>query len=323
MLNLYKLEIFRMVVEAGSFSRAADRLYLSQSAISQHIQDLEASLGTRLFERGPRGVRLTPAGAILQEYTRCILNLLAEAENAVMNVEEISSGQLRIGATPGVGGYLLPEWIQTFRTRYPHLVVSLQTDVTARITAALLNRTLDIGFIEGELDEDDTLAALVLESVPQRVVVGHNHPWYGQTSIAVTQLRGQPFIVRPPHSQTRIWLEQMLNRYNIEPVIAAELDSPEAIKQAVIAGMGISILPEYVIRRERELRLLNAIEVADADLRRDLKLVWAQRQPLNPIVRAFMLHLSSQFPQVLKPLSAFPPPRVDSGIRPVTDTCPR
>lgn len=323
MLQSYKLEIFNAVIETGSFSRAAERLYLTQSAVSQHIQDLEATLGTKLFERGARGVRLTPSGEILQEYTRCILNLLVEAENAVMNVEGISGGQLRIGATPGVGGYLLPEWIQAFRTRYPRLVVSLQTDVTARVTAAILSRALDIGFIEGELDDDEALTALVLESVPQRVVIGKNHPWYDQTSIPVDRLDGQAFIMRPPHSQTRIWLEQVLSQHGIQPEVAAELDSPEAIKQAVIAGMGISILPEYVIRRERELRLVHVLEVSGANMQRELKLVWNNRQPLNPIVRAFMLHLSLQYPQVARPLSAFPPARDGSQTGPSTNSCPR
>ncbi len=324
MLDSRKLEIFNAVVEAGSFSRAAESLYLSQSAVSQHIQELEATLGTKLFERQARGVHLTASGEILRDYTRCILNLLIEAENTIMNVEAVSSGQLRIGATPGIGGYVLPDWIQPFRVRYPQLMVSLQTDVTTRIMAAILNRALDIGFIEGELDDHDALEVLVLESIPQRVVVGQHHPWYGQPAVTVEELRGQPLIVRPLHSQTRIWLEQLLARHAISPTIAAELDSPEAIKQAVIAGMGISVLPEYVIRRERDLGLIHLLTVDGANMQRDLKLVWATRTALNPIVRAFLLHLSNQYPQVNQPLSAFPSPGdsvIWRGLPP--DSCPR
>jgi DNA-binding transcriptional LysR family regulator len=89
MLSLYKLEIFNAVVQEGSFSRAAQRLYLTQPAVSQHIQSLESSLGTRLFKRGRRGVQLTPAGEMLHDYTRCIMRLLAEAESAITNVEYV------------------------------------------------------------------------------------------------------------------------------------------------------------------------------------------------------------------------------------------
>lgn len=324
MFDSRRLEIFNAVLEAGSFSRAAERLYLTQSAVSQHIQELEAALNTRLFEREPRGVRLTLAGEILRDYTRCILSLMAEAKHAVMNLEGLSTGQLRIGATPGVGGYVLPDWIQPFRVRYPQFMVSLQTDVTTRITTAILNRTLDIGFIEGELDGDRALSILVLESIPQGVAVGQQHPWYGQESVPVDSLRGQPFIVRPPHSQTRIWLDQLLARHRVQPTIAAELDSPEAIKQAVIAGMGISVLPEYVIRHERDLGLIHLLTVSGADMQRDLKLVWANRAALSPMVRAFLLHLSNQYPQVKQLLAEFPPLGDGaswSGLPP--DACPR
>jgi len=119
MINLNKLEIFTIVVRAGSFSAAAEQLLMSQPAVSQHVQDLEASLGTRLFERGRRGVTLTAAGATLHGYTRAIFDLVAAAENAVTDVEHLATGQITVGATPGISAYLLPEPIQEFHSRYP------------------------------------------------------------------------------------------------------------------------------------------------------------------------------------------------------------
>ncbi len=300
MLSLYKLEVFNAVIEAGSFSRAAERLYLTQSAVSQHIQDLEASLGARLFERRARGVELTSAGQVLQDYTRCILNLLAEAQNAVTNVEQLSSGQIRVGATPGAGGYLVPEWMQSFRERYPRLTIALTTDVTAEIVTRILSRALDIGFVEGEIDDQTGLETLELQAIPQYVVIGRTHPWYGRQAIAVRELDGQPLVIRPAHSQTRVWLDGLLTRWGVKPVMVAELDSLEAIKQALIAGMGFSILPEYVVRRECDLGVLAALPVHDALLDRTLRLIWDGRRPLNPVSRAFLRHLSSAFPQLLK-----------------------
>lgn len=300
MLSLHKLEIFNAVVEAGSFTRAADRLYLTQSAVSQHIQDLEASLGTKLFERRARGVELTSAGRVLQDYVRCILNLLAEAENAITQVEHLSGGQIRVGATPGVGGYLLPEWMQAFRSQYPQLTVVLITDVTAEIVNRVLNRALDVGFVEGELEGQPALHTLDLQAIPQYVVIGRSHVWYGRSSLAAYELDGQSCVVRPPPSQTRIWLDGVLARWGVKPMIVAELDSLEAIKQALIAGMGFSILPEYVVRRECELGILSALPVHDAPLQRTLRLIWDGRRPLNPVSRAFLRHLSGVFPPLLK-----------------------
>ncbi len=109
MLDLHKLNIFAAVARTGSFSAAAEQLLLSQPAVSQHVHDLEAGLGTRLFERGRRGVMLTPAGAQLYDYAQAIFRLVAEAESAVTDVANLAAGQLAVGATPGVSVYLLPE----------------------------------------------------------------------------------------------------------------------------------------------------------------------------------------------------------------------
>jgi DNA-binding transcriptional LysR family regulator len=299
MISLYKLEVFNMVVQAGSFSAAAERLFLSQPAVSQHVQALESSLGVQLFERGPRGVRLTASGEILYDYTRCILSLLSEAESAVTNVSQLNSGQIRIGATPGVGSYVLPGWIQAFRMRYPKLTVSLLTDVTARVVAALLNHTLDAGFIEGELTDVPELEQVVLQTVSQWVVVSPDHAWAARDAVSLNALRGEPFVMRTPESQTSLWLLQTLKNFDVVPHIVAEFDNPEAIKQAVIAGMGISILPEYVFQHEREAGRLHALALQDVPLQRDLKLVWNARYPLTPVARAF---LTGQFPYLLPKL---------------------
>jgi DNA-binding transcriptional LysR family regulator len=117
MLDLYKLQIFSVVVQEGSFSAAAERLYMTQSAVSQHIKELEASLGRQLFQRGWRGVRLTSHGEILNRYTGEIFALVTKAESALTDIEHLTSGRVSIGATPGIGIYLAPDWVQYFRAR--------------------------------------------------------------------------------------------------------------------------------------------------------------------------------------------------------------
>jgi DNA-binding transcriptional LysR family regulator len=314
MLSLYKLEIFNAVVQEGSFSRAAGRLYLTQPAVSQHMQSLESSLGTRLFKRERRGVQLTPAGEMLHDYTRCIMRLLAEAEGAITNVEQLDNGQIRIGATPGASTYLVPDWMRAFQNRFPHLSIVLLTDVTDQVAAGILNRSLDLGFIEGELEADERLDQVVLQQVNQCIVVGQGHPWYAQSAVSITALAGQPFITRPRNSQTRVWLDQLLTRHNIALNVVAEFDNPEAIKQAVISGMGITILPEYAVRLEQKLGMIRALPVQDVVLERALKLIWRREEPFAPVTGAFLTHLADQFPQLLAlpqyhPILAIPPAR--------------
>ncbi|MBZ0310121.1 MAG: LysR family transcriptional regulator, partial [Anaerolineae bacterium] len=226
MIDFRKLEIFYAVTEAGSFSAAAENLYLTQSAVSQHMKELESSLGTALFKRERRGVQLTPAGVILQDYTRRILHLLAEAEAAVTDVSQLSGGQIRIGATPGIGTSVLPAWMQTFRSRYPRLALSLVTDTTSGIAQRVRQQQLDLGFIEGELEIMPSIEQKILQTVQQVVVVGQQHPCYLRQSIVLRELHGQPMVMRPAGTYTRRWLDSIFHQHQVSPRIAAELDSP-------------------------------------------------------------------------------------------------
>jgi len=298
MLNLYKLEIFAIVVQSGSFSAAADRLLLTQPAVSQHIQDLEAALGARLFDRGRRGVTLTPAGEKLHDYTRSILRLVAEAEAAVTDVTQLASGELTTVATPGVSVYLLPDWVQAFREEYPNLSVQVQTSTTPQIVAQLQSGKADVGLIEGELEEIDTagIGALALEEVEQLIVVGPAHPWWNRASIVCADLNGQNFVMRQRTSQTRLWLDSRFRAAGTTIQVVAEFDNVESIKRAVSKNMGVSILPGYAIAAEVESGMLRGLAVTDKPLCRTLKLVWNTNSVFSPVARAFLRFLEPHFP---------------------------
>lgn len=299
MLSLYKLELFDTVAAEGSFSKAAERMSLTQPAVSQHIRDLEASLGAELFRRDYRGVTLTPAGETLLDYTRCILRLVADAEAAVANLESLSTGKLHIGATPGAGVYLLPEWIPSFNARYPQLSVSLRTDTTDVIASELLAQHLDLGFVEGEIEIHLPLTAMVLREIQLYVVVGREHTWWERSSISISQLDGHPFITRTLGSHTRAWVDRLLEKYGVRPQIIADFDNPDAIRTAVASGAGVTILPDWSVQDvEGERFRLLAIE--EEDLKRTLKLVWNEETPMQPVSRAFLSQLAERFPQLTR-----------------------
>lgn len=304
MLSLYKLEIFNAVIDTGSFSAAAGQLFMSQPAVSQHIHDLEASLGTRLFDRGTRGVTPTAQGLILHDYARQVFALLAEAENKLVDVENLESGGTTVAATPGVSVYLLPDWIGAFRGRYPRLTVSLQTGITTQVSADVLAHRADVGFVEGELDDPAParLGVLELEQMEQYVVVGPNHAWWDSAQVSLPALGEQTLLMRPPRSQSRIWLDGVLGRHGLHPQVGAEFDNLESIKRSLMAGTCVAVLPSYVVRHDVMLGLLHAIPVEGAPLQRTLKLLWDRDRPFSPVTRALLRHLSATYDQ-LTPLA--------------------
>ncbi len=300
MLSLYKLEIFSMVVQYGSFSAAANHLYMTQSAVSQHIQDLEASLGTKLFIRGRRGVQLTHSGEKLHAHTTQILAMVAAAENDVMDVANLANGHASIGSTPNIGIYTLPDWIRGFRERYPNLTLALQTGTTSDIVNGVLNHQLDIGFVEGEVEKmrRSRLGVLMLQDIKMVLVVGPKHIWWDRTQIAIKELDAQAFVMRPRNSQTRIWLDELFQEHNIQPIVSAEFDNPESLKQSVSGGPCVTVLPTYAVENDLLTERLRAIPIENVSLHRVLKLVWDRQIPLSPIARTFLSFMAEQLPQL-------------------------
>lgn len=303
MLDLYKLSIFLQVAEQGSFSRAAEHLYMTQSGVSQHIQELEASLGVRLFLRERRGVTPTASGYLLLDYATTIMSLASEAEAVVADLAHSDQTSLNIGATPGVSVYLLPEWLDQFQRSYPDLSISVQTATTEHVAHELIRDQLDLGFMEGELDESRyvELAHVNLQDVEQLIVVGHTHPWWDHESLKLADLHEQALVVRQAHSQTREWLDQLFQQHGIQPRIVAELDNLESIKRMVLSGRCFAILPEYAVRHEQELGLMHVIPVRDHTMQRTLKLAWKRSTSRSPVVRAFLRIVQKQFPQLQLP----------------------
>lgn len=301
-LKLTKLEVFAIVAEEGSFSAAAERLHLSQPAISRHMLELETVLGIRLFKRLRRGVALTRGGEILHDYTRRILWLVGEAEGALTDVTQLTMGKVNLGATPGVSVYLLPAWAQSFMNAYPNLTVRSTTGTTGEVVESLMTGRCDMGAVEGELDnwQNESLGYVVLQDIDLALVVGPEHEWWEADSITIQQLDGAIFITRQPDSRTRVWIDTTLKAQGIEPRLVAEFDNPEAIKEAVMNGAGATILPTYAFAREAKAGFLRAVPIADLTLKRQVKLLWDADRPLSPVARAFMAHLAELFPALVE-----------------------
>jgi DNA-binding transcriptional LysR family regulator len=300
MITLHKLSLFIVVYDRGSFNRAAQELYMAQSVVSQHIQSLETALGTPLFTRSARGVRPTQAGDILYQYAHKMLRLLTDAEQDIMQLNQAAQQQLVVGSTPGISVYLLPLWLQHFQLAHANVSVALQTVLTGDVVRGVLDGRYQLGFLEGELGELDqeALGRMRLYDIDYFVTVNGQHPWANLPSLPMNDLTQQPFINRQPTSRTRRWLDQTLSAHGVHLHTIAELDSPGAIKYALLNQMGITILPTYVVEREVERGELRCIPLAELELKRPLMLVWDKRHAFSPMQRAFIRLLAHEHPHL-------------------------
>jgi len=297
MLTLYQLRIFLTVAEEGSLTRAAERLFLTQPAVSQHIRTLEKQIGTQLFERGRRGMRLTPAGEVLVEYAQRILRLTIEAQQAALVASQKIFGDFQLGASPGVGACLAPRWIHRLHEQYPDMRVRLRTDKTPVVIRELVRGDIDIAIVEGEI-EIGPFFVTPLWDEEIVLVVGPEHPWWGRDKVDPRELHDQGFIMREPESLTRAWEVQTLSKYGVHAHPVAELDSPSAIKRAVQSGLGIALLPQFAIQQEINEGRLHPVRLTTGPLSRTLKLAWTDESLHNSAVMAFIRVLSAEFPHL-------------------------
>lgn len=293
MLDLRKLQIFVQVVQAGSFSGAAERLLMTQSGVSQHIQDLERGFAAPLFERRARGVELTDSGRLLLGYAEQLLQIAHEAELALTTLTQNTHAAVRLGATPGIGTYVLPTCLTEFQGRYPQIQIDLTTRTTPQVLEAVQSGALDLGIVEGEPEPaDPAVRVRRLASVPQWLVVGPQHPWWDRASVALDELPLTSLITRQRGSHSRLWLDQVLASAGLTVRIAAEFDNVESIKRATAGGKSATILPRYAFEQELAFGLLRVIPWRGIDLRRQLSAVWASVLPPGPAASAFLASIT-------------------------------
>lgn len=289
-LDLHKLRVFVAVAERQHFTRAAEELSISQPALTAHVRDLERHLGTPLFERAGRGVRLTDTGHLVLGYARRLLALAVELQEAVDDVQGLRAGELRIGASTTIGEYLLPATLGAFRLRYPAVKVSVEIANTGRIADQVRHGELHLGLVGEPLDDPD------LESEPFRddelvLIVPPGHAWAGR-EIAAGDLNGAALVVRERGSATRDVAEASLARLGARPTIALELGGTEAVKGAVAAGLGVAFVSACAVLPELATGRLERATVAGLAIRRQFQVVQRRGRHLTAAERAFLLVLN-------------------------------
>lgn len=269
---LDELRTFHEVARRRSFTRAAEELALTQPAVSGHVRRLERHLGARLFVVRHRRVFLTPEGEVLFAFAERVFNLLADAARAVDEVKALERGQLRLGASTTIGIYVLPPVLGAFARRYPQVRISLDIDTTAEIVARVRRSDLPLGLVEAEVEPD---GLLVQRFLTDRLVliVSPDHPWARRGRTEVEELARAALIQREPGSGTRALVERALHARGLAPRVVMELGNTEAIKRAVMAGLGVAFVSRYTVAGELRAGQLVAVETPELALERVFHLV--------------------------------------------------
>ncbi|MEP6986235.1 MAG: LysR family transcriptional regulator [Chloroflexota bacterium] len=285
-LNLHLLRIFTTVATTGNFSQAAKQLFISQPAVSRGVQELERQLDLVLIDRSMNSFTLTEGGRLLYQHGLHIFAAERAAEIALEELHGLVRGQLALGASQTIGTYLLPPLLRQFHRRYPGVRLMLDILNTHQIIERLVSAPLDLAFVEGPVDQPNLIIS------PWRVdtlvvIAAPDHPLVKKQPLSAADILTQPFIMREIGSGTRENIEMAVKARGVQLDIAMELGGTSAIKEAVAAGLGISIVSEATIKLERTVGKLVVLDVPDFILTRTMSQIAVAQRPLSRAATIF------------------------------------
>lgn len=308
--TLDQLRILKAIAAEGSFKRAADSLYVSQPAVSLQVQNLERQLDVPLFDRGGRRAQLTEAGHLLLSYGDRILTLCQETCRAIEDLQNLQGGTLIIGASQTTGTYLLPRMIGLFRQKHPEVAVQLHVHSTRRTAWSVANGQIDLAIIGGEVPPElqDSLEIIPYAEDELALILPVIHPFAQVDVVQKDDLYKLQFITLDSQSTIRKVIDQVLTRSGIETrrlKIEMELNSIEAIKNAVQSGLGAAFVSVSAIEKELQMGILHRAKIQDVVVKRILSVIVNPNRYRSKASQAFMEEILPEF-------SSYEPPTPES-----------
>ena len=286
-MDLAQLEIFLSIAEEKSFSRAAEKMSRTQPALSIAIKRLEEELGETLFDRSSKSGTLTEAGRILLSYAQKMINLRAEAVEAVGELRGMFRGRLTIGANESTSLYLLPPLLLEYRQRHPSIKIEVYRNVSERIPSEVLERNLDFGFLSYDplLPSLESLKVYNDELV---LVVPPKHRLTKQKVVTVRDLGGEQFVAHNVKTPARTRIFELFAQHRTPLNICVELATLDTIKDFVQRQVGIAILPRLAVRDELASGKLIEVPVKGMKIEKMLRLVYRREQSLSHAAKSFL-----------------------------------
>ncbi len=276
-ITIQQLECLIHLVAEKNFSRAARKMLLTQPSLSKHIKNLEDATGVRLVNREGAGVSLTPEGKLLYDFARKVLFLREDVKERMARLQNTSSGAVQISASTLPAAYILPQVLHLFRKQYPEIQTYVRSANSDDVIEMVLEQQSEIGFI-GKMPQNKKLHSEPLWQDRLILVVPPDHPWADVPGISMKELLKTPFVLREKGSATREIMANYLMAHediNLNQFhIIAEMGGAEAVKEAVMAGMGVSVLSVHTVRRELRLGLLKEVQVQDWNIERNVYMIF-------------------------------------------------
>lgn len=284
-VTLRQMRVFTAVAQQKSFTRAARELHLTQPAVSQQVKLLEAELGLPLFEHIGRTIHLTAAGEELLRYATQITDLLRSAGEALAAMRGLKRGVLKLGAV-STAKYFAPSLLSAFTPEYPQVAIRFSVGNREEIIRQLAANEIDL-VIMGRPPRELVTTAEPFAKHPLVIIAAPDHPLAAKRRIALKQLSTENFVIREAGSGTRASMEHVFREHGVPFQASMEVDSNETIKQAVMAGMGISFISMHTVSLELAAGKLVILNVAGLPLQRDWYVIHLREKQLSPITAAF------------------------------------
>ncbi|MHB1131065.1 MAG: LysR substrate-binding domain-containing protein [Chloroflexota bacterium] len=291
-MNLEQLQTFCAVAEQGGFSRAAAARYLAQSTVSMQIAGLEKELGVRLFERLGWRVVLTDAGRDLLGRTTRILSEVEDARRAMAEHRGLVAGRLQIGASHTVGNYVVPNLFGQYNALYPGVRLVLEIATTPRVAERVAEGSLDLGLVEAPVEGSD-LVTRPFQTDELVLLVPKTHPWVGLGAIDPAELATERFITREPDSVSRRIVRERLRALGVELQPTLEMGTPEAVREAVSAGLGVGIVSRHVASLALAAGVVAEVAVRGLRAERYLRAVLHSQKQVGLALAEFLLLLGA------------------------------
>ena len=294
--DLRQLEIFSKVVELGSFSKAADIVFLAQASVSERVATLENMVGAKLLDRLGRQVIPTKAGELLYKHALLLLDMKRTASLEMQGFLGLRSGSIHMGGSTIPGEFILPEMIKRFREKRPLMSVSLTIGDSKEIADLVLDGNLELGVI-GSKNVHRSLIRNELWQDELVLVVPAQHRWAKKREISLEELTEEPFILREAGSGTLKIMEDYLHESGLKGtkslIIAARLSTSTAVKEGIKTGLGVSILSIRALKTELDNGILKALKIKDLPMSRKFYLIRDRRRTASPLCHALIEFLLS------------------------------
>jgi DNA-binding transcriptional LysR family regulator len=295
-ISLQQMEALICLAEERSFSRAAKRMLLTQPALTKNIRNVEDCLGVKVVNRSNAGVSLTPEGKILYDYAQRISKLRKEAGEKIDKLHEKTGGNIYMSASTIPANYILPRAMSLFRQKHPDIQIYIKTEDSEEVLNMVLDNEVELGCI-GKKPLDRKLVSEPLWDDRLVLVIPKSHRWAKKQTISLPELLVEPFVLREKGSATRDIFESYLKEKKLIHLsrlnICGELGSSEAIKEAVIAGLGVSVMSMHAIKRELSQRLLIEIPIEGCLIERKIYLIYKRQFEFRPAHKIFIKFLKT------------------------------